>query len=254
MSALLLEARDVVKRFGAVEALRGASFSVHPGEVVALMGDNGAGKSTLIKTICGVHAPDGGEVFFDGRRIDGFSPREIQALGVETVYQDLALAPDLDTAANLYLGREVRRSGLLGRLGVLANRSMAAEAGRLLTELRVAIKDTSAPVAMLSGGQQQSVAVARAVTWADRLVVMDEPTAALGVPQTRAVLDLIRAVRDSGRSIVLISHSLPEVMAVSDRIEVLRLGRRVARLVTSEATEEQIVGAMTGAFTQEEAK
>lgn len=253
MSALLLEARDIVKRFGAVEALRGAGFSVRPGEVVALMGDNGAGKSTLIKTICGVHAPDGGEVFFDGERVDGYSPREIQALGVETVYQDLALAPDLDTAANLYLGREVLAPGLLGTLGVLAKRTMAAHTDRLLTDLKVAIKDTSVPVATLSGGQQQSVAVARAVTWADRLVVMDEPTAALGVPQTRAVLDLIRTVRASGRSIVLISHSLPEVMAVSDRIEVLRLGRRVARFVTSETSEEQIVGAMTGAFTQEEA-
>jgi len=252
MSALLLEARDIVKRFGAVEALRGAGFSVRPGEVVALMGDNGAGKSTLIKTICGVHAPDGGEVFFDGERVDGYSPREIQALGVETVYQDLALAPDLDTAANLYLGREVLAPGLLGTLGVLAKRTMAAHTERLLTDLKVAIKDTSVPVATLSGGQQQSVAVARAVTWADRLVIMDEPTAALGVPQTRAVLDLIRTVRDSGRSIVLISHSLPEVMAVSDRIEVLRLGRRVARFVTSETSEEQIVGAMTGAFTQEE--
>jgi simple sugar transport system ATP-binding protein len=252
MSALLLEARDIVKRFGAVEALRGAGFSVRPGEVVALMGDNGAGKSTLIKTICGVHAPDGGEVFFDGERVDGYSPREIQALGVETVYQDLALAPDLDTAANLYLGRETLAPGLLGTLGVLAKRNMAAHTDRLLTDLKVAIKDTSVPVATLSGGQQQSVAVARAGTWADRLVIMDEPTAALGVPQTRAVLDLIRTVRDSGRSIVLISHSLPEVMAVSDRIEVLRLGRRVARFVTSETSEEQIVGAMTGAFTQEE--
>ncbi|MFB9832015.1 ATP-binding cassette domain-containing protein [Actinoallomurus acaciae] len=253
MSALLLEARGIVKRFGGVEALRGAAFSVRPGEVVALMGDNGAGKSTLIKTICGVHAPDAGQVIFDCRRIDGLSPREIQALGVQTVYQDLALAPDLDTAANLYLGRELSAPGLLGALGVLAKKAMAAHADQVLKDLRVSIKDPSAPVAMLSGGQQQSVAVARAVTWADRLVVMDEPTAALGVPQTRAVLDLIRAVRDSGRSVVLISHSLPDVMAVSDRIEVLRLGRRVARFVTAETGEEQVVGAMTGAFTQEEA-
>ncbi|GLY88759.1 ATP-binding cassette domain-containing protein [Actinoallomurus iriomotensis] len=253
MSALLLEARGIVKRFGGVEALRGAAFSVRPGEVVALMGDNGAGKSTLIKTICGVHAPDAGEVIFGGKRIDGLSPREIQALGVQTVYQDLALAPDLDTAANLYLGRELAAPGLLGALGVLAKKAMAAHADQVLRDLRVSIKDSSAPVAMLSGGQQQSVAVARAVTWADRLVVMDEPTAALGVPQTRAVLDLIRTVRDSGRSVVLISHSLPDVMAVSDRIEVLRLGRRVARFVTAETGEEQVVGAMTGAFTQEEA-
>jgi simple sugar transport system ATP-binding protein len=252
MANALLEARGVTKRFGAVEALRGASFAVNAGEVVALMGDNGAGKSTLIKTICGVHPPDDGEILFAGRSIVGMSPSEIHSLGVETVYQDLALAPDLDTAANLYLGREMLAKGLLGRLGVLATKRMAVHAQQVLTDLNVAIKDPSAPVATLSGGQQQSVAVARAVTWADRLVIMDEPTAALGVPQTRAVLDLIRRVRDSGRSVVLISHSLPDVLAVADRIEVLRLGRRVARLVTTETSEEQIVGAMTGAWTQED--
>jgi len=249
----LLEARGVRKRFGAVEALRGASFDIAEGEVVALMGDNGAGKSTLIKTICGVYAPDAGEIRFAGRSIAGLSPSAVHALGIETVYQDLALAPDLDTAANLFLGRELLAPGLLGRLGVLAKKRMAARAHQVLTELNVAIKDPAAPVATLSGGQQQSVAVARAVTWADRLVIMDEPTAALGVPQTRAVLDLVRRVRDSGRSVVLISHSLPDVMAVSDRIEVLRLGRRVARLVTKDTDEAQVVGAMTGAWTQEEA-
>ncbi|MDQ7906339.1 ATP-binding cassette domain-containing protein [Phytohabitans sp. ZYX-F-186] len=250
----LLEARGVTKRFGAVEALRGASFAVGEGEVVALMGDNGAGKSTLIKTICGVYAPDAGEIRFAGSSIAGLSPSAVHGLGIETVYQDLALAPDLDTAANLFLGRELLAAGLLGRFGVLAKKRMAARAVQVLTDLKVAIKDPTAPVATLSGGQQQSVAVARAVTWADRLVIMDEPTAALGVPQTRAVLDLIRRVRDSGRSVVLISHSLPDVMAVSDRIEVLRLGRRVARLVTRETDEAQIVGAMTGAWTQEDAE
>jgi len=249
----LLEARGVKKRFGAVDALRGASFSVGVGEVVALMGDNGAGKSTLIKTICGVHSPDEGEILFHGTSIAGRSPSEIHAMGIETVYQDLALAPDLDTAANLFLGRELFAKGLLGKLGVLAKKQMAAKAHQVLTDLNVNIKDATAPVAMLSGGQQQSVAVARAVTWANELVIMDEPTAALGVPQTRAVLDLIRRVRDSGRSVVLISHSLPDVMAVADRIEVLRLGRRVARLTTRDTSEEQIVGAMTGAFTSEEA-
>lgn len=248
----LLETRGVVKRFGAVEALRGASFSLGAGEVVALMGDNGAGKSTLIKTICGVHAPDAGEVLFKGRSIAGMAPNQVHSLGIETVYQDLALAPDLDTAANLFLGREIFAAGLLGKLGVLARKQMARRAHEVLTDLNVRIKDPSAPVATLSGGQQQSVAVARAVTWADQLVIMDEPTAALGVPQTRAVLDLIRRVRDSGRSVVLVSHSLPDVMAVADRIEVLRLGRRVARLVTRDTNEEQIVGAMTGAYTMEE--
>ncbi|MET7401554.1 ATP-binding cassette domain-containing protein [Dactylosporangium sp. NPDC005572] len=249
----LLEARGVRKRFGAVEALRGASFSVDAGEVVALMGDNGAGKSTLVKTICGVHAPDEGEILFRGRSIVRLTPSQIHGLGIETVYQDLALAPDLDTAANLFLGRELLARGLLGRLGVLAKRRMAGRTREVLAELKVNIKDPTAPVATLSGGQQQSVAVARAVTWADQLVLMDEPTAALGVPQTRAVLDLIRQVRDSGRGVVLISHSLPDVMAVSDRIEVLRLGRRVARLVTRDTNEQQVVAAMTGAFTNEDA-
>lgn len=253
MGDTLLEALGVRKAFGAVEALRGASLSVGHSEVVALMGDNGAGKTTMVKTICGVHAPDEGQITFDGQNIAGLGPREIHAHGIETVYQDLALAPDLDTAANLFLGRERSKRGLLGRLGVLDRRSMAEEARGVLIDLGVAIKDPYAPVAALSGGQRQSVAVARAVTWADKLVIMDEPTAALGVPQTRAVLDLIRRVRDSGRSILLISHNVPDVLAVSDRIEVMRLGRRVARLRTEDTTEEEIVGAMTGAFEQEDA-
>lgn len=249
----LLEAREVTKRFGAVEALRGASFAIMPGEVVALMGDNGAGKSTLIKTVCGVNTPDSGEILFEGRSIAGWHPKAVQALGIETVYQDLALAPDLDTPANLFLGRERLKPGVLGALGVLAKKSMRTEASQVLTDLSVKIKDVAAPVSTLSGGQQQSVAVARAVTWADKLVIMDEPTAALGVPQTQAVLALIDRVRRSGRSVILISHSLPDVLQVADRIEVLRLGRRVARLVTAETNEEQIVGAMTGAWTQEAA-
>jgi len=249
----LLEAREVTKRFGAVDALRGASFQIFPGEVVALMGDNGAGKSTLIKTMCGVYAPDGGDVLFEGRSVAGRSPKEIQALGIETVYQDLALAPELDTPGNLFLGREQLMPGILGFFGVLAKSAMRQRASTVLTELSVKIKDIKAPVNTLSGGQQQSVAVARAVTWADKLVIMDEPTAALGVPQTQAVLALIRTVKESGRSVILISHSLPDVMQVADRIEVLRLGRRVAQLTAAEATEEQIVGAMTGAWTQEAA-
>lgn len=249
----LLEAQNVVKRFGAVEALRGADFSVSAGEVVALMGDNGAGKSTLVKTLCGVYRPDAGTVLFDGKPVHVNSPREMQALGVETVYQDLALAPDLDTAANLFLGRELYRKGIAGRLGVLAKAAMAARAHEQLIDLSVSIKDERAPVAMLSGGQQQSVAVARAVTWANRVVIMDEPTAALGVPQTRAVLDVIRRVRDSGRGVVLVSHNLPDVLQVSDRIEVLRLGTRVAKFATAETNSQDVVAAMTGALRQGDA-
>lgn len=250
MTDPLLEVRDVSKSFGAVQALKNANFQVFPGEVVALMGDNGAGKSTLIKTICGVNTPDTGSIYFDGRDIGGLHPKAVQGLGIETVYQDLALAPDLDTPGNLFLGREVLKPGLLGALGVLAKASMRTRAIEVLTDLSVNIKDVNAPVNHLSGGQQQSVAVARAVTWADRVVIMDEPTAALGVPQTRAVLALIKRVKESGRSVVLISHSLPDVLQVADRIEVLRLGTRVAQFKTSETNEEQIVGAMTGAWTQ----
>lgn len=254
MPTPLMDAQDIWKSFGAVEALRGASFTAYPGEVLALMGDNGAGKSTLIKTICGVHRPDSGSVTFENESIVGLNPHQIQELGIETVYQDLALAPDLDTAGNLFLGRELLQPGLLGVFKVLSKKAMADKADQVLTDLTVKIKDPKAPIAALSGGQQQSVAVARAVTWADKLVIMDEPTAALGVPQTRAVLDLIRRVRDSGRTIILISHSLPDVLAVSDRIEVLRLGRRVATLTTADTNDEQIVGAMTGAWTQEETR
>jgi simple sugar transport system ATP-binding protein len=249
----ILEARDLIKRYGAVEALRGANVTVMPGEVVGLMGDNGAGKSTLIKILSGVVTADSGQVLFNGSQVQLGSPQDARDLGIGTVFQDLALAPELDTASNLYLGRELARAGLLGRLGFLDRRAMRRQASDVLVSLNVHIKDLGAPIAALSGGQQQSVAVARAVTWADKLVIMDEPTAALGVPQTRAVLELIRTVRDSGRSVVLISHSIPDVFAVTDRIEVLRLGRRVARFRTPDASDQEVVAAMTGALEQEDA-
>jgi len=249
----LLEARQIVKSFGRVRALRGASFTVYPGEVVALVGDNGAGKSTLVKTLSGVHQPDAGELLFEGAPVTVESPVSARRLGIETVYQDLALAPELDPAANLYLGREILRPGVLGRLGFLDRGEMRRRGRESFDSLGVALQDVTASVATMSGGQRQGVAVARAVTWASKVVFMDEPTAALGVVQTRAVLDLIRRVRDRGVSVVLISHNMPEVLEVSDRIEVLRLGRRVAQLKASDTTMEQIVGAMTGALTQEAA-
>jgi simple sugar transport system ATP-binding protein len=252
MTAPVLEAVGIRKSFGSVEALRGANFAVMPGEIVALMGDNGAGKSTLVKTLCGVHTPDAGELRLDGRPVVFSSPSDAQRAGIETVYQDLALAPELDSPGNLFLGRELRKPGLLGKLGVLDKAAMRRESHEALTRLSVQLKSEDAAIADLSGGQRQSVAVARAVNWAERLVLMDEPTAALGVVQTGAVLDLIRRVRDSGRSVVLISHNLPDVLAVSDRIEVLRLGRRVARFVTAQATSEEVVAAMTGALVHEE--
>jgi simple sugar transport system ATP-binding protein len=248
----LLEARGIVKSFGRVRALRGASFTVNPGEVVALIGDNGAGKSTLVKTLSGVHEPDGGEIRFEGRPVTISSPHDARELGIETVYQDLALAPDLESSANLFLGREATRSGLLGRLGFLDKAAMRRQTQEAFQQLGVGVQDATAAVATLSGGQRQGVAVARAVTWAGKVVFMDEPTAALGVVQTRNVLDLIKRVRDSGLAVVLISHNMPEVMEVSDRVEVLRLGERVARFRTADASMEDLVGAMTGALRHEE--
>ena len=249
----VLEARDIVKTFGRVAALRGASFTVYPNEVVALVGDNGAGKSTLVKTLVGVHPPDSGEIHFEGRPVHLQSPSDARALGIETVYQDLALAAELDPASNLFLGRERMRPGLLGKLGFLDKRAMRRETDEAFERLSVAIQDVDAPVATMSGGQRQGVAVSRAVTWASKVIFMDEPTAALGVVQTRNVLDLILRVRERGLSVVLISHNMPEVFEVADRIEVLRLGERVARFNKGEASMEDVVGAMTGALRHEEA-
>jgi simple sugar transport system ATP-binding protein len=247
----LLEATGLVKHYGQVEALRGADFSVFAGEVVALVGDNGAGKSTLVKLLSGAGRPDGGEITLDGQPVTFETPSDAQRRGIETVYQDLALAPDLDGAANLYLGREIRRAGLLGRLGVLDNKAMRAGARDAFHDLGVDLQNASIAVASLSGGQRQSVAVARSVAWASRLIFLDEPTAALGVVQTGRVLDVVRRIRDHGIAVVLISHNMPQVLEVADRIEVLRLGRRVARFTAADATVEQLVGAMTGASAKE---
>jgi simple sugar transport system ATP-binding protein len=250
VSEPLLQAHGLVKSFGRVHALRGADFTVNRSEVVALIGDNGAGKSTLVKTLSGVHPPDAGEILFEGSPVTIASPEAARALGIETVYQDLALAPDLESSANLFLGREVPRPGLLGKLGFLDNVAMRKRTEGAFSDLGVGVQDVTAPVATFSGGQRQGVAVARAVTWASKVVFMDEPTAALGVVQTRRVLDLITRVRERGLSVVLISHNMPEVREVADRVEVLRLGQRVATFKRGEATMEDLVGAMTGALVQ----
>lgn len=244
----LLEGRGLVKRFGQVHALRGADFTVFPSEVVALIGDNGAGKSTLTKALAGVSAPDSGEILFEGRPVTLARPTDAQRLGIETVYQDLALAPDLDGPANLFLGRELLRGGLAGRLGVLDKAEMRRRATEAFARLGVELQDIDAPIGTLSGGQRQSVAIARAVAWADKVVFMDEPTAALGVVQRGRVLDVIRRVRDAGVAVVLISHNMPEVLSVADRVEVLRLGQRVATFSAADSTVEDLVGAMTGAL------
>ena len=245
----VLEARQIVKRFGRVQALRGANLTVYPEEVVALVGDNGAGKSTLVKTMVGVHPPDEGEILFEGKPVTVNTPHDARDLGIETVYQDLALAAEVDPAANMFLGREILRSGPLGKLGFLDKPAMRRRSDEAFRTLGVRIQDTSARVANMSGGQRQGIAICRAVTWASKIVFMDEPTAALGVVQTRNVLDHIRRVREHGLSVVLISHNMPEVFEVADRIEVLRLGERVARLRPKDVSMEDVVAAMTGALT-----
>jgi simple sugar transport system ATP-binding protein len=245
----LLEARKIVKSFGRVQALTGANFTVYPKEVVALVGDNGAGKSTLVKTLVGVHPPDSGEILFEGKPVHITTPQQAREIGIETVYQDLALAAEIDPAANMFLGREILRAGPLGKLGFLDKATMRRKSDEAFRELGVRIQDTSARVANMSGGQRQGIAITRAVTWASKVVFMDEPTAALGVVQTRNVLDQIKRVRDQGLAVVLISHNLPEIFEVADRIEVLRLGERVARLRPSDVSMEDVVSAMTGALT-----
>ena len=248
MTVPLVEARGLVKRYGQVEALRGADFTVYPGEVVALIGDNGAGKSTLVKLLSGSGAPDGGEILVEGAPVVLGSPVEAQRLGIETVYQDLALAQDLDGAANLFLGRELLRAGLLGRLGFLDKKAMRGRARQAFSELGVDLQNAQSAVSNLSGGQRQSVAVARSVAWASKVVFLDEPTAALGVVQTERVLGVIRRIKARGVAVVLISHNMPQVLEVADRIEVLRLGSRVAQFSAAGTKVEQLVGAMTGAL------
>ena len=206
----------------------------------------------MVKTLSGVLTPDDGEIRFEGNQVTIASPHAARELGIETVYQDLALAPDLESSANLFLGREATRSGVLGKLGFLDKAEMRRRTKEAFEQLGVGVQDATAAVATLSGGQRQGVAVARAVTWAGKVVFMDEPTAALGVVQTRNVLDLIMRVRDTGLAVVLISHNMPEVMEVSDRVEVLRLGERVARFTTADTSMEELVGAMTGALKHDE--
>jgi simple sugar transport system ATP-binding protein len=246
--APLLEARGLTRTYGQVHALRGTDFTVQRGEVVALIGDNGAGKSTLVKVLSGSARPDGGQILLDGAPVEFDNPTAARAHGIETVYQDLALAGDLDGAMNLFLGREILKPGFPRWMGVLDRKAMRERANTSFRSLGVSLQVLDAPVAQMSGGQRQSVAVCRAAEWAKRLVFMDEPTAALGVVQTRRVLDLIRRVRDNGISVVLVSHNMPDVLAVSDRVEVLRLGRRVAQFHTKDTDVEQLVGAMTGAL------
>lgn len=241
----LLEAHGIVRRFGHVQALDHVEFTVYPGEICALIGDNGAGKSTLVKILSGADRPDAGEIHLDGRPVQLLTPAHAQSLGIATVYQDLALAPELAAAQNLFLGREVLRRGLLGALGFVDRKTMRRIAVEQFARLGITLRSPDVPVASLSGGQRQSIAIARAAMWVDKVVFMDEPTAALGVVQTERVLRLIKSVRDNGVAVVLVSHNMPQVLDVADRIEVLRLGRRVATFRRGEAEVEDLVKAMT---------
>jgi fructose transport system ATP-binding protein len=248
----ILEARGLVKRYGQVVALNGADFELYEGEIHAIIGDNGAGKSTLIKALSGALQPDEGELRLDGERVHFRTPLDARRAGIETVYQDLAVAPALDIAANIFLGREARRRGPLGRLlRMLDKRAMRREATRHFAELQIGVQSMTQAVENLSGGQRQGVAVARAATWARRLVIMDEPTAALGVKETRQVLDLIRRVRERGLPVILISHDMPHVFELADRIHVMRLGRRVALVTPKTHTMPEAVAIMTGATPSE---
>ena len=244
----LLEARNVQKHFGHVVALREANFTLRPNEVHAIVGDNGAGKSTLIKIVSGVYQADAGEIAIEGRPVTITNPREARELGIETVYQDLALADHLDASGNLFLGRELLRPPPLSWLGFLDKNAMRRRAGEEMRRLKIGIQSVDQPVLSLSGGQRQAVAVARAIAWGRRIVIMDEPTAALGVRESSMVLELIKEVRTQGLAVIMISHNLPEVFAVADRITVLRLGRTIVTLDKSETSLERVVGMMTGAL------
>jgi D-xylose transport system ATP-binding protein len=237
----VLSLSGVSKRFGAVQALSDASLQVHAGEVVALVGDNGAGKSTMIKAIAGANPPDAGEIRWEGRPVSITKPHDATELGIATIYQDLALCDNLDVVSNLYLGQELAHGTVLDEI------AMERSSSDLLTTLSVRIPSIRAPVASLSGGQRQSVAIARSLLGEPKVVLLDEPTAALGVAQTAQVLDLIERLRDRGLGIVLISHNLADVQAVADRVTVLRLGRNAGDFVMAETTQEEIVSAITGA-------
>ena len=244
----ILNAIGLTRSFGHVRALDDADFDIYPGEVVALIGDNGAGKSTMVKALSGNLQLDDGRIEFEGRPVELSTPQQAAALGMEVVYQDLALAPHLSPAQNVFLGREISAPGLLGRLGFMNNAEMRKQSRRFFDDLGGTVRSLGTPVGSMSGGQRQQIAIARAIAWASKIVFLDEPTAALGVVQTKNVLETIKRVRDKGIAVVLISHSMPHVLEVADRVQVMRLGRRVATFKGSETSVEQLVGAMTGAL------
>lgn len=249
MNDIIMKAERLVKTYGRVVGLDGANFELHRGEVLAVVGDNGAGKSTLIKCLTGAEIPNEGTIDFDGERVRIQRTQDARDLGIETVYQSLAVSPALDVASNLFLGREVRRPGLLGSVfRMMDTKGMRERARTELSELGITtLQDVTVPVENLSGGQRQAVAVARAAAFGSKVVFLDEPTAALGVRETNQVLDLIRRLKENGVSVVLISHNMPQVFDVADRIHIQRLGKRAGVVTPESHSMTDVVAIMTGA-------
>ena len=250
----VLSARSIVKTFGRVVGLDGVDLDLYPGEVLAIIGDNGAGKSTLVKCLTGAMIPDAGEITLDGQQVAFKRPQDAKQAGIETVYQTLAVAPALDIASNLFLGRERRRPGPIGSvLRVLDHKGMRNDAAKAMSDLGIGtLQNMGQAVETLSGGQRQAVAVARAAAFATKLIVLDEPTAALGVRETNQVLSMIERVRESGMPVILISHNMPNVFQVADRIHIQRLGRGAGVVTPTSHTMNEVVAIMTGATTLDE--
>lgn len=242
----LLALKDVTKSYGAVRALDGVSFDVNAGEIVALVGDNGAGKSSTVKVIAGAVQPDGGQVVFDGEERHWASPREAQESGIETLYQDMGLAPHLSVSGNIFLGRELRRKGLLGRLGFMDNEAMSRRAHEEIGKLKVNVPGGEYATEELSGGQRQAVAIAKSMAWASKLILLDEPTNHLGVQGVSQVLDVLRRIRDLGLGVLLVSHTIPHVLEVSDRIVVLWQGHVATTLDAASTDIDEVVREITG--------
>jgi len=246
MAEPMLQVRGLTKRFGGLTAVDQVDLEVYPGEVVGLLGDNGAGKSTLIKMVSGVYRPDGGQIFFQGRELKLGSPMDALELGIETLYQDLALAENLNVYANIFLGRE-RTKPFLGFIRVLDHAAMHGESQKVLQRLEIEIPSLKMNIKNLSGGQRQAVAIGRSIYWNAKLLIMDEPTAALGVAEQRKVLDLVRVLASQNIPIIVISHQLYDIFSVCDRLVVMRRGKKVAERRTKETTPDEVVGLITGA-------
>jgi ABC-type sugar transport system ATPase subunit len=248
VTAPILSIRNLTKRFGGLTAVNKVNWDVYPGEVVALLGDNGAGKSTLIKCVSGVHQAEEGEIYFEGRLSEFAHPMDARRRGIETIYQDLALANNLDVGANIFLGREEKKLYFGGLIRTLDEQKMLREAKATLESLEIHFPSLTQPIENLSGGQRQAVAIARAIYWDARLMIMDEPTNNLGVPEQHKVLELIRRLRDQGVPVILITHTVPDVFAVSDRLMVMHRGRKVTEKKTSETDTQELVQYMVGAL------